>query len=391
MLITREILQQLPKSELHLHLRGAMPPEVLVELLEKYSLETFLQHIPACYRTNFLSYPNLRQFLSSQQWTLAAVERLFSIQSFSQFLATYSCLGHFIRDISDLRRLIIGVLRQLKAQNIVYAEITISPYGYMERGISLPEIHACLDEAANFPGIQVQWIIDLLRDLGKDGTFDLLKQILALHCESVTGITLGGREHLFPPEDFREVYALARDHGLRLTIHAGEVLGPQSVWDAIQVLGVERIGHGVRAVEDPTLMNYLQKHQIPLEICPTSNIRTGLSLSYQAHPIHKLLQAGIPATINTDDPTFFGTTLSDEYLHLYTSGIREHVIYEMLKNGFLYAFLPENTKKAYLRNFEHAWTRYVIFPYHSPSHSTHLFPEYSKLLSASMPICQPIF
>lgn len=360
--ITHEILQQLPKSELHLHLRGAMPLDVLSDLLEKYSYENFLQRIPACSQVKFLNYPNLRQFFSSQQWTLAAVERMFSIHSFCQFLATYSCLGHLIRDVSDLRRVITGVLRELKAQNIVYAEITMSPRGYMERGISLPEIRECLEEGAQTAGITVQWIIDLLRDSGKEDALDLLKQILALQSQSIVGITLGGSEHLFPPQDFRRVYALARDRGLRLTIHAGEALGPWSVWNALQVLGAERIGHGVRAVEDPLLMKYLAEHQIPLEICPTSNLRTGLYVSYQEHPAHKLFQAGIPLTINSDDPTFFGTTLSNEYLQLYTSGIPEQAIYTMLKNGFRYAFLPQEVKDAYLRDLERAWAGYAGWP-----------------------------
>lgn len=385
--ITREILQQLPKSELHLHLRGAMPPDVFVELLEKYSLETFLQHIPTSYHANFLNYPNLRQFLSSQQWTLATVERLFSIHSFTQFLATYSCLGHFIRDTSDLRRLINGVLHQLKAQHIVYAEITVSPWRYIERGISLPEIQTCLEEAANYPGIQIQWIVDVLRDIGKEGALRLLQQILALQCERIVGITLGGSEHLFPPEDFRDVYALARDHGLRLTIHAGEARGPQSIWDAIHVLHVERIGHGVRAIEDPTLVQYLKTHRIPLEICPTSNIHTGLYPSYQAHPVNMLFEAGIPITINTDDPTFFETTLNDEYLHLYASGTRKQDIYEMLKNGFLYAFLPDATKEIYLQEFEYAWANSVTFSHHSFPSPTHVFPQHSELLPASLSRC----
>jgi adenosine deaminase len=144
---------------------------------------------------------------------------------------------------------------------------------------------------------------------------------------------------------------------LRLTIHAGEMLGSQSVWDALLILGAERIGHGVRAVEDKYLVNYLAEHKIPLEVCPTSNVRLGVFPSYQAHPVKVLFDAGVPITINTDDPTFFGTTLADEYARIHAAGVQEDKIFEMLKNGFTYAFLPQEEIKAYLRDLDQAWER----------------------------------
>ena len=151
------------------------------------------------------------------------------------------------------------------------------------------------------------------------------------------------------------MYSKARDNGLRLTVHAGEAAGPRSVWDALQILGAERIGHGVRAIEDPSLVRYLADNKIPLEVSPTSNIRTGVYASYEAHPVKALFEAGVPVTINTDDPTFFRTTLVDEYAHVHAIGINENDIFEMIREGFVHAFLPKDEIDRYLRELEKEW------------------------------------
>jgi len=355
--LTKEALQQIPKSELHLHLRGAIPIEVFADLLCKYSAKEILRDVPSWHRPMCLKHSNIRKFISALHWSIDNVTDLFSITNVQQFLATYSFMGCFIRDVSDLRKLIRGVIKRLKEQNVVYAELTISVIGYLKRGILLTDIQTCLEEAAEFSGIRVQWIVDLVRDSGNGTTLTLLNKIIELQCESIVGITLGGSEHLFPSHHFSDVYNLARDHGLRLTIHAGEMLGSQSVWDALLILGAERIGHGVRAIEDEELVNYLAEHEIPLEVCPTSNIRLGIFRSYQNHPVKALFDAGIPITINTDDPTFFGTTLADEYIRIHAAGVREDKIFEMLKNGFKCAFLPQEEINTYLRDLEQTWER----------------------------------
>jgi adenosine deaminase len=200
----------------------------------------------------------------------------------------------------------------------------------------------------------VQWIPDLVRDFGPEATLAMLEELIAAGSPAIVGITLGGSEHLFPPAQFAKVYDKAREHGLRLTIHAGEALGPQSVRDALG-LGVERIGHGVRAIEDPALVAYLAEKGVPLEVCPTSNLRTGIYPSYEAHPVRVFYESGVPITINTDDPTFFRTTLVDEYLHLQALGLGEDAIYNMIRNGFMYAFLAQDEIDAYLKLLEQEW------------------------------------
>lgn len=357
----KDLIQKLPKSELHVHVRGAIPVEVFTDLLNKYPISDVLNRISPDYQDKLASYPNIRPFLSatSQPWTVEAASRIFQFDTFEQFLNTFNFTGFFLREVDDMRRLVLGVVESLKLQNVVYAEITISIKEYMRQNISLEDIVGCLEESMRVPGIRVQWIVDLVRDFGAEAGLTLLKEIIALGSESIVGLTIGGAEHMYPAEQFVEVYNTARDNGLRLTAHAGEAVGPQSVWDAIRLLGVERIGHGVRAIEDPTLVEYLAEKGIPLEVCPTSNLRTGIYPSYSAHPARALFDAGVPLTINSDDPTFFGTTLADEYTYVYNMGVAEEGIYRMLKNGFTYAFLPKSDITVYLRQLEDAWLKFV--------------------------------
>jgi adenosine deaminase len=329
-----------------------MPVEVLTELLNRHPMEEALSGAPPGHKAMFERCENIRPFLTPRRWSVEDVTGLFRYSSFNQFLITYYFTRYLVRDAADLRRLIAGVMQNLKSQNVVYAEVTIALEGYLRQGISVEDMRACLEEGAKLNGVRVQWIVDLIRDLGRDGTLALLDKIFDLRCESIVGITLGGSEQLFPPAQFSEVYAKAREHGLRLTVHAGESAGPESVWGAIRELGVERIGHGVRAVEDESLVAYLAENKIPLEVCPTSNLRTGIYPSYEAHPVKALFEAGVPITINTDDPTFFGTTLAEEYAHVLAMGVSAEGIFEMIRNGFRYAFLPESDIERYIGELE---------------------------------------
>lgn len=356
----KDLVASIPKSELHLHLEGAMPVDVFAQLLLKHPVKEVWRGIPLRYRVWLLQYRNIRRFVHSPNHSFESLAELFCTSTFFNFLATFALTGHFIKDIADLRMVITSVLDRLRTQNVVYAEITISIPAYLRQGIPLADICTCLDEATKFPGIRVQWIVDPVRDFGPEAGLSLLNDIIELRCRSIAGITLGGSERFFPPPRFTELYATAQRNGLRRTIHAGEGLGPPSVWDAIRLLGVERVGHGVRAIEDPSLVAYMAEHCIPIEVCPTSNIRTGLYKSYAVHPLKALFEAGVPITLNTDDPTFFGTTLADEYDHVCEMGLRDSAILDIVKNGFRHAFLPERERSRYLIDVETAWTSLTL-------------------------------
>jgi len=351
----REVLPKMPKAELHVHLKGAMPVEVFTDLLNRYVKQGVLESIPAQWVALFQTYDNIRPFLSPRQWSVDEVSQLFRYGSFDQFLTTWFFTAYFFRDVSDFERLVTGVIERLRAQNVVYAEIAIAPRQYLRRGIALEELVACLEQGAACPGIQVRWIIGMARDDGVEKGLDLLGQVIELRTPSIVGITLGGSEHHYPPAQFAPVYNLARSHGLRLSVHAGEAAGPESVWDALRILGAERIGHGVRAIEDEALVRYIAEQDIGLEMCPTSNVCTGIYPSLEAHPVKALHDAGVPVTINTDDPTFFGTTLADEYAHVHALGVPAEGILRMIRNGFRYAFLPKEDVRRYLDDVEREW------------------------------------
>ena len=345
----RRFLEGAPKAELHVHLRGAMPPEFFAGLLDKYPPNEALRDAPTRFLEAFRKCDNIRPFLKSP--IKAPIHSLFHFHSFDQFLATYLFTSYFCRDVTDFRNLIAAVRAELTRQNIVYAEITVSVFEYLNQGIGMEDLSEALDEGARARGVETLWIADLVRNIGPTKATEILEGLLRCRPRSLVGITLGGSEHEYPPAQFKAVYAMARDHGLRLTIHAGEALGPKSVWDAVRVLGAERIGHGVRSVEDSSLVAHLAERQIPLEVCPTSNVRTGVYRDYAHHSLPSLHNAGIPISLNTDDPTFFRTTLPDECLHARDMGISEADIVGMLANGFRHAFMAEDRKQVLLEQF----------------------------------------
>ena len=189
--------------------------------MNKYSHQEVWRGASEPQQARFHEFENIRPFLAYRHWESHEVAPLFHYESFDQFLATYGFTGYFVREASDLRRLIGGVLQSLIAQNVVYAEITITIVEYLKSGISLSVIGDCLQEATEHTGIRVRWIADLSRNIGSDAALDLLKQIIELGCQGIDGITLGVSEELNPPAQFAEVYRRALDHGLRLTVHAG--------------------------------------------------------------------------------------------------------------------------------------------------------------------------
>ena len=346
----RRFLETAPKAELHIHLRGAMPPKFFGSLLEKHTPECALENAPGRFLEDCKRYENIRPFLQSP--IKASPETLFQYQSFDQFLTTYLFTSYFYRDVTDLRNLIETVRATLTSQNIVYAEITVSVFEYLSQGISMEEIALALEEVTDAIGVEIFWIVDLVRNIGPSRTLEVLEDLLRHRPRRLIGITLGGSEHRFPPAQFKSLYDRAREKGLRLSVHAGEALGPHSVWDAVNILGAERIGHGIRSIEDQKLIIHLADKRIPLEVCPTSNIYTGICRDYESHPLPLLHSAGVPISLNTDDPTFLYTTLVDECRHARDMGISETGIVQILADSFQHAFMPESRKRAFLKQFE---------------------------------------
>ena len=336
--VSRADLEALPKAELHLHLRGAIPVSYLEDQFRKYRPARALESAPESQLRLMLNHPAVGRILEAEE-PVSEVAGLFEYATFEQFLGAYLFTGYFVRELDDFDRLVTLVREGLRNQNIVYAEITVSLPEYIQQGIPLEDLVGVLAENPAEPP-RVRWIVDPVRSFGHGAALRLVERLARIRPPSVIGITLGGAEHKYPPAPFRRVYQTARESGMRTTVHAGEALGPESVWDAVRVLEVERVGHGVRAVEDPSLLRYLADHQIPLEVCPTSNVRTGIYPSLAAHPVRKLFDAGVPLSISTDDPAFFGVSLAQELENLRLLGFSWPEISSLADNAFRMAFDP---------------------------------------------------
>jgi len=279
----------LPKTEIHLHLEGAIPLPALWELLEKYGGDAGIG-------------------------SMAELEARFRYESFPRFIETWNWKNGFLREYDDFSFVASALAEDLRRQNIRYVEAFFSPSDFADQGLEVQRITEAvrrgLDEQAGEP--EVRLIADVVRDYGPERAQRTLREIAEVKDLGVIGIGMGGSEQSYPPEPFAEVYEQARSHGLRTTVHAGEAAGPESVWGALKALRPDRIGHGTRAVDDPALVAFLKDRQIPVEMCPISNLRTGVVGSIAAHPIRRFFDAGLLVSVNTDDPKMFQTSLAEE-------------------------------------------------------------------------------
>jgi adenosine deaminase len=279
----------LPKVELHVHLEGAIPYAALWELMQKYGGDP--------------SAPDID-----------ALKRRFKYRDFSHFIQTWSWKNRFLREYEDFAYIAEVTARDLAAQNIRYAEMFFSPSLFVRHGLEVQRLaEAVRSGLGRASGITVALVADLVRDYGPKAEARTLAQLQEVQDQGVIGIGIGGSEATYPPEPFEPVYREARRLGFHTNAHAGEAAGAESIWGAVECLQVERIGHGTRAHEDPSLVQRLAEMQIPLEMCPLSNVRTGAVDMLSNHPIREYVKQGIKVTVNTDDPKMFDTSLAQEY------------------------------------------------------------------------------
>lgn len=294
-------------AELHLHLEGSIAAETLLEI------------DPAL--------------------TLQEIARETSYSDFGGFIRAYVWVNRKLLTPAHYAIAARRLFGSLRAQNISYAEVTISAGVILWKKQDLAAVFDALaGEAARSP-IVIRWILDATRQWGREAAqpvFDFAAERLK---EGVVAIGIGGIEAEGPAHWYRDAYAQARDRGLRLTAHAGETTNAQSVWEALEI-GAERIGHGIRSVEDPRLVEHLRDRQIPLEICITSNLRTAAVASLSEHPVRQLFDAGVPIILNTDDPALFECTLAGEYeIARRVFGFTSEELDQIARNGRRYAFV----------------------------------------------------
>ncbi len=329
-MLLSETLHQLPKVELHLHLEGAIPLSALWQLIEKYDA-------------------------LSEVGSFSQLEQRFQYTDFPHFIDTWIWKNNFLREYDDFTFIASKVAEDLASQNIVYVEAFYSPGDFVRHGLEPQKITEAIRKGLDVHAdkITVNLVADLIRDFGPEQGMTWLKQIYEVRNLGVIGIGIGGSEQAFPPEPYAEVYEQARNLGFRTSAHAGEVAGPESIWGAIRSLKVDRIGHGTRAVDDPELLSFLKEEQIPIEMCPISNLRTGVVPDMALHPIRKFYDEGLLLTVNTDDPKMFNTSLVEEYITLVEQlKFSLDDIVSLIKNGIKSAWCEETKKLELLKELE---------------------------------------
>ena len=283
----------LPKAELHVHHVGSASPRIVAELAAR------------------------TQGASPVPADPEALADYFAFRDFEHFIEVYVSVVDLITDPEDLRLLTFEVARDLARQQVRYAEVTVTPYTHTANGIPAAAVCEAIEDARVAAerelGIVLRWCFDIPGELGVPAADETLAIALEQRPDGLVSFGLGGPEAGVPRPQFAPHFEAARAAGLRSVPHAGETTGPQTVWDALEHLGAERLGHGINAIHDPDLVAHLAEHQIPLEVCPTSNVRTGAVAALDAHPLPQLVASGVPVSINSDDPPMFGTTLNDEY------------------------------------------------------------------------------
>jgi len=329
----REYLRRVPKVELHVHLEGALGRERLFHIASRHGL-----------------HPGLRR--------PEDLDVLYHHADFDDFLQHFKFAVQCLRDVEDVHAVALDLFAALLAQNVVYAEIIFSAGIFTRSGMPLEELLAAVVEAEaealagapSSPGAEApaaagrprfNLVIDLVRNFGTESAARLVEDLARLGHRRVVGVHLGGDEVGYPARLFVDAFRAARQAGLGLAAHAGEADGPASVRAAIDLLGVTRIGHGVRSVEDPALLDDLVRRRITLEVCPTSNVCTRVVPSLAAHPLPEFLRRGIAVSIGSDDPSFFDTDISREMHRAHAElGLGLSALDAMTDAGLAAAFLP---------------------------------------------------
>jgi aminodeoxyfutalosine deaminase len=321
-------IASLPKAELHLHLEGSIQPATVCALTARHGVVM----------------------------TEEEVRQRYAYRDFPEFIEAFKWVTSFLRDPQDYALIARDLAEHLLTQRVVYAEVTLS-IGVMllRKQHSEANFEAILRATEPFEsrGLRFRWVFDAARQFGVDAAMEVVESAGRCHSKAIVAFGTGGDELAIPTEEFRRVYDRAAQLGLHRLMHAGEIGGPDKIREAIELLGAERIGHGIAAINDPQLMDLLAERKIPLEICPASNMKTGAlarllrreDAAIEDHPLPALFRHGIPVVLSTDDPAMFHTTLREEYANAARMGLQEEELARIVEMGFEHAFLPAGERR----------------------------------------------
>jgi aminodeoxyfutalosine deaminase len=340
----KSFIQSLPKAELHLHLEGSVDPATLAELSRRYNTP-----LPAANeRYNVAG--------SGDALTEEDIRRLYLYKDFDGFLMAFKAVTERLRAPEDYELVTYRLMQKLRQQNVVHAEVYVSIGVIRWRGQPVEPIFEGMERGRERGqrdfGVSLLWIFDAVRQFGPEAAAQVFELAARLRDRNVVGVGIGGDESKGPADWFRDLYKKAADNGLRLTAHAGETTGPESVWGALNI-GAERIGHGLAAARDPELMEVMAEKQVPVEICISSNLRTRACQELPQHPVRKFFDQGLMITLNTDDPAMFQTSLNREYeIAQQEFNFSAEHLRELARNSMESSFLPVEKKLRFLQQID---------------------------------------
>lgn len=332
----KNLIKALPKAEQHVHIVGSIRPDTLLWVAEEGGIKKPFE-------------------------TAGDARRFFQYRDFPHFISTYCMVVDCITKEDQFERITYELLEHDARCNVRYVEASFSAPDHVRRGLDYGLMLNAINSGANHArsdfGIECNLRVDLVRNYGADDAMETLNWIKNKR-DNVVSVDLGGSEERFPPRPFEPVYRRAKEMSLHMVAHAGEAAGPESIWDAVKYLNVEHIGHGVAASLDPKLMSYLEDHEITIEACPVSNLRTGAVSSLQRHPIRTFFERGLSVTVSTDDPSMFGTDMNNEYLQLHKN--LKFTIPELFRlslSAVDSSFLPKenrfNMHESFIEEYQH--------------------------------------
>lgn len=318
------LLRQMPKAELHIHIEGSLEPELMFALAQRNG-------VPMAYRD------------------VAALRQAYVFDNLQDFLDVYHAGTLVLRTEQDFYEMAHAYLARAAADNVLHAEIFFDTQTHTGHGLTADVViqglhRACVNAKVEF-GMSASLILCFLRHLSEREAFECLEQAMP-HRDKLVGVGLASSELGHPPEKFSRVFARARELGFRLVAHAGEEGPPAYIWSALDVLKVERIDHGVQAIKDPLLMARLARDRIPLTVCPLSNLKLRVFPTLAEHNLGRLLEAGIVATINSDDPSYFGGYINENFTQTFAAlGLTAQHAWQLAHNSFEASFMDDEAKR----------------------------------------------